>query len=224
MRKRSSYSSPRVAASGLLISFEGPEGAGKSTLVHHLSQEFTSHGIPHVKTREPGGVALAESIRELILSQSMDARTELFLYQAARSAHFTWMQTLLDQGSWIFCDRFTDSTLAYQGFARGLPWRTVQSLNDFATRKRRPDLTFLLDCDPETGRQRVQNPNRFELEDLAFHQRVRQGYLRCRRLDPKRFRLLKVGECSAREIFDLALHSLKKRFRRRLSEYYPELA
>ncbi|NDD93034.1 dTMP kinase, partial [bacterium] len=144
--------------STMLITFEGTEGCGKSTLIRNLSQKLNELGISHIVTREPGGSSVAEQIRSLILHHEMDPLTELFLYEAARAEHFqkTVVPALKD-GKWVLCDRFTDSTLAYQGFARGLPIPMIEQLNSMATVKRKPDLTFFLDLPVEQGLARAQD-------------------------------------------------------------------
>jgi dTMP kinase len=194
----------------MLITFEGTEGCGKSTLIQNLSSKLKEWGISHITTREPGGSKVAENIRSLILNQEMDPMTELFLYEAARVEHFeTTVLPALSSGKWVLCDRFTDSTLAYQGFARGLSIPLIERLNRMATRGRKPDLTFFLDLPVEEGLRRAQDPNKFEKAGLAFQKKVRKGFLHAIRKNPSRFKVLKVSGKSPSEVCESALKALK---------------
>lgn len=172
---------------GLIISFEGPDGAGKTTVLEHLLpllREKTDRNI--ITTREPGGVEIAEKIRDVILDvnhTSMDDKTELLLYMAARCQHYVEkVLPALSEGKVVLIDRFIDSSVAYQGAGRGLNTEVISWLNDFATDSRKPDLTLYFDVDSETGLARIaknaeREINRLDLEKLDMHQRVRQGYL-----------------------------------------------
>lgn len=172
---------------GLIISFEGPDGAGKTTVLEHLLpllREKTDRNI--ITTREPGGVEIAEKIRDVILDvnhTSMDDKTELLLYIAARRQHYVEkVLPALSEGKVVLIDRFIDSSVAYQGAGRGLNTEVISWLNDFATDSRKPDLTLYFDVDSETGLARIaknaeREINRLDLEKLDMHQRVRQGYL-----------------------------------------------
>lgn len=194
----------------MFITFEGTEGCGKSTLIRHLSERLTSQGVSHIITREPGGSAVAESIRNLILNHQMDSVTELFLYEAARAEHF--VKTILPalaEKKWVLCDRFTDSTLAYQGKARGLPRAMIEKMNQVATRSRKPDLTFFLDLPVEEGLKRAVDPNRFEQEGIAFQKKVRAGFLEAIQKSKKRFRTLKVSGKTPEQVCAMALRQLK---------------
>ena len=194
----------------MLITFEGTEGCGKSTLIQNLSRELTALGIEHIVTREPGGSAVAESIRSILLHQEMKPLTELFLYEAARAEHFeTTVLPALDDGKWVLCDRFTDSTVAYQGFARGLDLVVIEKLNAMATRKRKPDLTFFLDLPVEEGLKRASDPNRFERAGIAFQKKVRKGFLHSIKKNPKRFKVLKVTGKTPEQVCAAALRALK---------------
>ena len=199
--------------SGLFVTFEGTEGAGKSTLIRTLAEQLKARGAQVTLTREPGGSEVAEKIRSLILDHPMDAYTELFLYEAARAEHLAkTVMPALESGTILLCDRFTDSSLAYQGFARGLPWDKVKALNKIATRGLKPDLTVLVDIDPAVGLERTQKrgadqSNRFEAEGVEFQKKVRQGFLKARKEDPKRWLTLKAGTASAE---DLAAQVIKK--------------
>lgn len=171
--------------SGLFITFEGGEGSGKSTLIEALANTLISKGRSVVTTREPGGIPIAEKIREVILDRShtsMDARTEALLYAAARRQHLVEkVIPAIEAGSIVLCDRFIDSSLAYQGYARGLGMDEVWAINLFAIQERMPDLTLFLDLEPSVGLARIakaaeREVNRLDLEKLEFHERVRTGY------------------------------------------------
>jgi dTMP kinase len=170
---------------GIFITIEGGEGAGKTTLIHALAHKAQSLGHEVMITREPGGIPIAEAIRSVILQKentAMDARTEALLYAAARRQHLAEkVIPALQKGALVICDRFVDSSLAYQGHARGLGLEAVWEINRFATDGCMPDLTFYLDLDPEIGLQRIEQNgdrevNRLDLESLAFHRKVREGY------------------------------------------------
>lgn len=181
---------------GLIISFEGPDGAGKTTVINQLLpilSEKLNRSI--VSTREPGGVDIAERIRDVILDvnhTSMDDKTELLLYMAARRQHFVEkVLPALKSGKLVLIDRFIDSSVAYQGSGRGLDKQVISWLNDFATDSRKPDLTLYFDIDSETGLTRIaknaeREINRLDLEKLEMHQRVRQGYLELAELEKSR--------------------------------------
>jgi dTMP kinase len=171
--------------SGLFITIEGGEGAGKTTLINALAHKAQALGHEVMITREPGGIPIAEAIRAIILQKentAMDARTEALLYAAARRQHLAEkVMPALQKGSVVICDRFVDSSLAYQGHARGLGIEAVWDINRFATEGCMPDLTLYLDLDPEIGLRRIEmngerEVNRLDLESLAFHQKVREGY------------------------------------------------
>jgi dTMP kinase len=194
----------------MFITFEGTEGCGKSTLIQNLSQKFKELKIPHIVTREPGGSTVAESIRAVILHQEMDPLTELFLYEAARAEHFkTVIEPALKKGQWVLCDRFTDSTIAYQGFARGLPLPMIEKLNQMATEKTKPHLTFFLDLPVEIGLSRASDPNKFEKAGIEFQKKVRKGFVALSKQNPKRFRILKVQNKNPAEVCTAALKALK---------------
>ena len=170
---------------GIFITIEGPEGAGKTTIIEMLLEKLESEGYPIIKTREPGGIEIAEQIRSVILNKqntSMDGRTEALLYAAARRQHLVEkVLPAIEQGFIVLCDRFIDSSLAYQGFARGIGMDDVYSINEFATENRMPDATLYFDIDPEIGIKRInehkgREVNRLDLENLEFHRKVREGY------------------------------------------------
>ncbi|WP_068621672.1 dTMP kinase [Paenibacillus tuaregi] len=180
---------------GKFITFEGGDGSGKTTVLEEISQSLAGSGIPYMVTREPGGIEIAEKIRHIILdpqNTAMDSRTEALLYAAARRQHLAEkVLPALAQGIHVLCDRFVDSSLAYQGHARGLGIEHILSVNSFATEGRQPDLTFYLDIEPEKGLARIaanqgREVNRLDLEGIAFHHKVREGYHLIRELFPER--------------------------------------
>ena len=170
---------------GIFITIEGPEGAGKTTIIEMLLEKLESEGYPIMKTREPGGIEISEQIRSVILNKNntaMDGRTEALLYAAARRQHLVEkVLPAIEQGFIVLCDRFIDSSLAYQGFARGIGMDEVYSINTFAIDNRMPDATLYFDIDPEIGMKRINDHkgrevNRLDLENLEFHRKVREGY------------------------------------------------
>ena len=194
----------------MFITFEGTEGCGKSTLIQNLSHKLKELKVPHIVTREPGGSTVAESIRAVILHQEMDPLTELFLYEAARAEHFkTVVEPALKKKQWVLCDRFTDSTIAYQGFARGLPLPMIEKLNQMATEKTKPHLTFFLDLPVEIGLSRASDPNKFEKAGIDFQKKVRKGFVTLSKQNSKRFRTLKVQNKNPAEVCTSAMKILK---------------
>ena len=190
---------------GLFITFEGPEGAGKSTQVAMLLDFLTKNGCPAVTTREPGGTALAEKIREVVKGhdgkEKMHDRTELLLMEAARSQHVQeFILPRLESGVSVICDRFSDSTMAYQGGARGLDKGDILFLNSFAAVGLVPDLTFLLDLSPEDGFARTRKRSetagqfdRFEAEKIDFHRTVRRSFLELAEAEPERIKVVNAA-------------------------------
>jgi len=181
--------------SGVLVTFEGTEGCGKSTQSHLLTRHLEALGHTVVQTREPGGVPLGEAIRELLLDPAntdMAPTTELLLYEAARAQHVhELIRPALDAGSIVICDRFFDSTTAYQGAGRQLPEIELQRLHDLATGSLNPDITIFLDIPVEEGLTRaakVSDPDRIEQETVSFHRRVRQGFVDLAAQQPDRIR------------------------------------
>ncbi|HIS29577.1 MAG TPA: dTMP kinase [Candidatus Avamphibacillus intestinigallinarum] len=171
--------------SGYFITFEGVEGAGKTSVIRALAQQFAKEGRNVLTTREPGGIPIAEQIRKLILDPAhteMDAHTEALLYAAARRQHLVEkVLPALEANQIVLCDRFIDSSLAYQGYARGLGIEEVFNINQFAIQQAMPDLTILFDITPEAGLARIEantarEVNRLDLETLDFHKRVAKGY------------------------------------------------
>lgn len=177
---------------GLFITFEGPEGAGKSTQARLLAEWLRAKGREVVLTREPGGTRLGQAIRGLLLHQDhMCAEAEYLLYSADRAEHMqTLIRPALQQGQVVLCDRWLDSSLAYQGYGRGLDLGWLRAVAQGATQGIRPHKTFLFDLPPEVGLERFEGRDRLEREPLEFHRRVRQGYLELAQAEPERFVLL----------------------------------
>lgn len=187
---------------GTFVTFEGGEGAGKTTVLHNLYTKLKREGYPVIATREPGGSEIAEKIREIILDTShtaMDARTEALLYAASRRQHL--METViphLEKGGIVLCDRFVDSSLVYQGFARNIGVEAVRELNNFATEGITPALTLYFDIEPAQGLQRIaenkgREINRLDQESLAFHEAVRNMYLQLQEQEPDRIQQIDAG-------------------------------
>jgi dTMP kinase len=200
------------------ITFEGGDGTGKSTQLKALESHLKAQGRSCVITREPGGTSLGKLIRQVLLEvgkQPITSPAELFLYLADRAQHVQdVILPAIDAGKVVLCDRYTDSTLAYQGYGRGIDLKLLRQLNEVADRRVEPDLTLLLDCAVELGLSRTARrqlkaragegrEDRFERERLEFHQRVREGFLELARAEPRRFRIIDasrpVGDV-AREI------------------------
>ncbi|MCX7993818.1 MAG: dTMP kinase [Fimbriimonadales bacterium] len=177
------------------ITFEGVEGAGKTTLARSLADWLQRQGTSVLLTREPGGSDLGKQLRPMILNQPLDAYTELFLLLADRRQH-TLQRILpaLEQGIWVLCDRYADSTLVYQGYGRGLDLDLLRYLNTLATNALCPDLTVLIDLPVEIALTRANDPNRFEAEAAEFHERIRAGYLREAANAPDRYVILSGTE------------------------------
>lgn len=173
-----------AATSGRFITLEGVEGAGKSTNLRFVSDWLSARGIDHVVTREPGGTALGEQLRALLLAPEtgdLCAMSELLLMFAARAQHLTEViEPALAQGQWVLCDRFTDATYAYQGGGRGLPTAAIANVETLVQQSRRPDCVLMLDMSVAAGMERARirgTLDRFEQEPLDFFERVRAGYL-----------------------------------------------
>jgi dTMP kinase len=179
---------------GFFISFEGPEGGGKSTQIHRLAAGLAEQGYAVWTTREPGGTRVGEMIRPILLSQQQTRMTpwsEALLFTAARAQHVEEViRPRLARGELVLCDRYTDSTLAYQGYGRGLDLDTLRRLQSQATGGLQPDLTMLLNLPIETGLSRIPRPaqDRLDRETATFHQRVRDGYQEMAAADPRRWR------------------------------------
>ena len=199
---------------GLFITFEGVEGCGKSTQARLLVEHFVNKGETVIFTREPGGTPTAEKIREILLdisNQALYALPELLLYAASRAQH---VQELilpnLQKGNIVICDRYADSTTAYQGAGRELPEEIVMQVIAIATEGLKPDITFIIDLDVETGLSRLKGTiDRIESETVEFHKRVREGYLNLAQKEPQRIVLIN-GKGSIKEIHQQILEYLSK--------------
>jgi dTMP kinase len=170
---------------GHFITLEGGEGAGKTTVLHSIMEKLKAIGLDVIQTREPGGIPIAEQIRNIILDKKnteMEKRTEALLYAAARRQHLVEkVIPALEQGKIVLCDRFIDSSLAYQGHARGIGMEEVLEINRFAIQHCMPNLTLFFDIEPEKGLARIsaninREQNRLDVETLHFHERVYEGY------------------------------------------------
>ncbi|GMV57519.1 dTMP kinase [Betaproteobacteria bacterium PRO7] len=183
-----------MSARGRFITFEGIDGAGKSTQIDFVATRLRERGIDIVVTREPGGTEIGEALRELVLRQPMSARTETLLVFAARAQHVEQViAPALVAGRWIVCDRFTDATYAYQSGGRGVPEAAVAALERWVHPDLQPDLTFLFDVAPDVAAQRLsaaRAADRFEAEQRDFFARVRAVYLERARRFPARFVVL----------------------------------
>ena len=205
----------------MFITFEGPEGSGKSSVLDKICNQLEHDGFNVVKTREPGWNTISEQIRNIILDKAntnLDPRTEALLYAASRRQHLVekiW--PALKEGKIVLCDRYLDSSLAYQGHARGLGYENILSINNFATENTFPDLTILFDIQPELGLERIsknsnREVNRLDLEKLDFHKKVREGFLELAKKYPERFYIVDASQpfldvCL--EVYDLIKYKLK---------------
>ena len=181
--------------SGKFITFEGVDGAGKSTHVEWFANELRSAGHSVVVTREPGGSPLGEKLRELVLHEPMDAVTETLLVFTARDDHLKKrIQPALDAGTWVVCDRFTDSTVAYQGGGKGVAPGLIEAMRKIVHPDLQPDCTLIFDCAFVVSQERMQRSgralDRFEREGRAFFERVRAAYLAVAKADPGRVRVI----------------------------------
>ncbi len=176
------------------IAFEGGEGAGKSTQEALLAEWLTAEGCSVLRTREPGGTPAGEAIRAVLLGNEysgLDPRAEALLFAAARGEHVERViRPALDSGTVVVCDRYIDSSVAYQGIGRDLGAEYVRDLSLWATRELVPDLTVVLDIDPQVGLSRVERPDRLESEPIDYHRRVRQAFLDIARDDAQRYLVL----------------------------------
>ncbi len=206
----------------LFITFEGIEGSGKSTQIALLRTALQNMGHAVIQTREPGGCAIADQIRSILLhpeNTALEPTAELLLYAAARAQHVTEIiRPALDSGKLVLCDRYTDATVAYQGDGRGLDPHLIAQLNKVASQATTPDLTILIDLQVETGlgralsreiEQQDSSEGRFEREEMAFHQRVRDGYLALAKADPKRFSIVDGGLSIAQLAVEIQKEALK---------------
>jgi dTMP kinase len=210
-----------VQKKGYFISSEGPEGAGKTTIMNLLGIKLKEEGYDVVMTREPGGIMISEKIRDIILDNEhtmMDSRTEALLYAAARRQHLIEkVQPAIDAGKIVICDRFIDSSLAYQGYARGIGVDEILAINKFAIGKTMPDKTILFDIEPKVGLARIEahknrEKNRLDVESLIFHQKVREGYLSLVDQYPSRIQVVDASqslEIVLEEVYDVIKRELE---------------
>jgi dTMP kinase len=196
----------------MFITLEGIEGAGKSTAALFLVEFLKQKGIHCVLTREPGGTQLGEILREQLLNYPMHSDTELLLMFAARAEH--WQHKIkknLEQNQWVICDRYIDSSYAYQGAGRGIEIEKISALETIFFKDAQPTLTFLFDLSPEIGLQRAEKRgklNRFEQETLAFHQRIRESFLNRAKNNKKRFQIIDAS---------LSIEQIQETLKERLS-------
>ncbi len=187
----------------MFITFEGPEGSGKSSVLNYVYEKLKEKNYKVIKTREPGGTPISEQIRNIILDKSntaLDPKAEALLYAASRRQHLVekiWPS--LKDGYIVLCDRYLDSSLAYQGGARGLGIDEILNINNFATDKTFPDLTILFDIDPKLGLKRIaQNSkrevNRLDLEKLEFHNKVRESFLKLAEIYKDRYHIIDASK------------------------------
>ena len=187
----------------LFITFEGVEGSGKTTQIRRLKRYLTRKGIPCERTREPGGCPIGEKVRRILLDpdhRGMVRYTEFLLYEASRAQHVKEViHPLLEDGISVLCDRFNDATIAYQGYGRKIDLGLIERLNLLTSQGLKPDITFLLDCPSDLGLKRAVQRNqmlgkekedRFEREAIAFHRRVRKGYLAIAKREPHRVKVI----------------------------------
>ncbi len=200
------------------ISFEGGEGSGKTTIIEMLAKELINLGYDLVKTREPGGSKIAEEIRTIILNNentNMDYKTEALLFAASRRQHLKEVIIpALEEEKIVICDRFVDSSLAYQGYARGLGIEEIYEINKYAIGNVFPDLTLYIDVDPNVGLSRAKGRDRkvdrLDLEKLSFHELVREGYFEVAKRYPERVKIIN-GNRDIKEIYnDIKAEVMKK--------------
>lgn len=198
---------------GLFITFEGPDGCGKTTQMKLLAEYLEKKGEEVVLTREPGGKGLGEKVREILLNYDGEVsdRCESFLFLADRAQNIDIIvNPAVKAGKIVLCDRHIDSTVAYQGYGRGLDIERINMLNSLATNGKKPDLTFVFDVDVETSMKRVgKEKDRMESAGIDFHNRVRQGYLELAKQEPNRIKVIDATK-SIEEIHDEVIKILKK--------------
>ena len=204
---------------GVFITLEGGEGAGKSTQLKLLEERLVTHEIDIVRTREPGGVPSAETIRDLLVNGETDKwrpLTETLLHFAARHEHISRLvQPALDKGQWVLCDRFADSTMAYQGYAQNIDLETIATLYRLAVGNLEPNLTIILDLPVEVGLERAEDRGiggtRYEKMGIEFHKRLRDGFLRIAANNPHRCSILDATQ-SIEEISEYIMALVEERF------------
>ncbi|HAE85062.1 MAG TPA: dTMP kinase [Anaerolineaceae bacterium] len=201
----------------MFITLEGPEGSGKSSQLPELAEFLRGQGWDVLTTREPGGTLIGDQIRQILMrldNQELHPRTEILLFLASRAQLVEQViKPALREGKLVLSDRFGDSTLAYQGYGHGIDLATLRAMLDFATDKLKPDLTLLLDVDVEIGLQRKRKEdewNRLDAYELAFHQRVREGYHQLCQLEPERWRV--IDAMQPKDAVQLALRQAVMQF------------
>lgn len=205
-------------SAGKFITLEGGEGAGKSTQIQLLAEFLGEQGIATIQTREPGGTETAEQIRDLLLSPDIDGwdpLSETLLHFAARREHFSGLiKPALDRGDWVLCDRFADSTMAYQGYAGGVEKSAIDQLYTLVVGDRQPDLTLILDIPAEAGLARAENrgtADRYEKMDIAFHETLRAGFLEIAQNNPERCAVID-GTNNIEDVAEEIRNAVSKKF------------
>lgn len=203
----------------MFITLEGPEGSGKSTQIKRLAKRLEAMGYPVITTREPGGTPIGDQIRQVLVrmeNKELHPRTEILLFLAARAQLVEQLiKPALQDGKIILCDRYGDSTLAYQGYGHGLDLEKLRQMLAFATDQLKPDLTILLDLDVKTGlmRKKAEDEwNRLDAFEVLFHERVREGYLELAREEPERWRVVDASQgidAVQEDLFQIILDALK---------------
>ena len=203
----------------MFITLEGPEGSGKSTQIKRLAKRLESMGFPVITTREPGGTPIGDQIRQVLVrmeNKELHPRTEILLFLAARAQLVEQLiKPALQDGKIILCDRYGDSTLAYQGYGHGLDLEKLRQMLDFATDHLKPDLTILLDLDVKTGlmRKKAEDEwNRLDAYEALFHERVREGYLQLAWEEPERWRIVDASQtidAVQEDLFQIILEAIE---------------
>ena len=207
---------------GFFVTFEGIEGCGKSTQARLLAESLRNLGLSVLLTREPGGPRISEEIRTILLNKEfneMNRLTEVFLYMASRAQHtLEWIIPAIEKGQIVICDRYYDSTYAYQGAAREIPEYEIETINTIATTGLKPDVTYIIDVPVEIGLERLHNGtkaediDRLESEDIDFHRRVRAGYLKLAKKEPDRVVVID-GTKNIEEIHKDIMKNIKQRYK-----------
>lgn len=203
---------------GFFVTFEGADGSGKSTQLEKVIKYFQENNLDFIATRDPGGTELGKKLREILLNYDgeISSNCELFLYLADRAQHVDEkIIPALNQGKTIICDRYTDSTVSYQGYGRGLNITEINNLNNIVTKGVMPDLTLLFDVDTETAMKRVgSSKDRLEAEGAEFHRKVRNGYLELAKNSTDRITVIDASK-SVEEVFDITISVILKALNRK---------
>lgn len=209
---------------GFFITFEGPDGSGKTTILEMVASYFNDNNIPFIKTREPGGSLIAEEIRTIILNpenKNLSYKAEALLYAASRAQHFDEVIVpALNEDKIVLCDRFIDSSLVYQGVARNLGIENILKINEFAIDDFLPDLTIFFDVSPEIGLKRIaenkiREVNRLDLESITFHEKVYEGYLKIHKTFDKRIVRIDASK-GIDEVFTATIKVIEERYNGKL--------